>query len=75
MGALHQCASRLQITESLPVLPDFEAPPPPARQPTEDEHQEEEEDQKEGQGQRGPDEAGQGDEKEGQDEGMDEGEE
>ena len=47
MGALNQCASRLQITEPLPVLPDFEAPPPPARPPAEDEHQEEEEDDEE----------------------------
>ena len=60
MGALNQCASRLQITEPLPVLLDFEAPPPPTRPPAEDEHQEEddEEDQEEGQGEGGPNEAG-----------------
>ena len=57
----------------------FEAPPLPVGTQTEDEHHEEEEDDKEGQekGQRegGQYEAGQGDEKAAQDEGMDEGDE
>ena len=46
MGAISQCASRLQITEPLPVLPRFDAPPPPVRPPAdEDDHEEEDEDE------------------------------
>ena len=79
MGAISQCASRIQITEPLPVLPIFEAPPSLAGLQAEDEHNEEEdddeEDQEEGQRERGPDEAGQGNVEVAQDEGMDEGDE
>ena len=58
MGAISQCASRLQITEPLPVLPGFEAPPPPTGPPTDEEDHEEEEDDEDGQGEEGLDEAG-----------------
>ena len=68
MGAISQCASRLQITEPLPVLPGFDAPPPPVRPPADEEENEEEEEDEEGQEEEGPAEAD-------QDEGMDGGDE
>ena len=71
MGALSQCASRLQITKPLPILPGFEAPPPPAGPPANEEDHEEKEDDENGQGEEGPDEIGQGDEEVGQDKGID----
>ena len=74
MGAISQCASRLQITEPLPVLPGFDAPPPPVRPPADEEENEEEEEDEEGQEEEGPAEAGQDEEAE-QDEGMDGGDE
>ena len=47
MGALSQCASRLQITEPFPVLLGFEVPPPAARPPADEEDHEEEKDDEE----------------------------
>ena len=58
MGAISQCASRLQITEPLPVLPGFDAPPPPERPPADDEDHEEEEEEDEGQEEEGSEEVG-----------------
>ena len=75
MGAISQCASRLQITKPLPVLPEFDAPPPPVRPPADEEDHEEEKADEEGQEEEGPAEAGQGDEEVDQDEGMDGGDE
>ena len=37
MEVISQCASRLQITEPLPVLLGFDAPPPPVRPPIDEE--------------------------------------
>ena len=73
MGAISQCTSRLQITEPLPVLPGFEAPPPPTGPLANEE--DDEEDDEEAQRKEGPAKAGQGDEEADQDEGMDGGDE
>ena len=71
--AISQCTTRLQITEPLPVLLIFQAPPPPSGPQVEDEHHVEKGNDEEDQGEESQEKKDQGDEKVEQDEDMDEG--